>query len=130
MHVWFPVKKSLFRIAGISYFNTTVTSLTLVFTIYLIFYAITLCFIMFICPFVGPLIWTNKILDLILYHTCTFVLRLLHHFDVHISKIKQMNPKMQCHMGKWPPPFFCIIFVVTNCCKISVEIRSIVVKYL
>ena len=62
MHVWFPVKKSLFRIAGISYFNTTVTSLILVFTIYLIFYEITLCFIMFICPFVGPLIWTNKIL--------------------------------------------------------------------
>ena len=48
MHVWFPVKKSLFRIAGISYFNTTVTSLILVFTIYLIFYAITLCCIMFI----------------------------------------------------------------------------------
>ena len=48
MHVWFPVKKSLFRIASISYFNTTVTSLILVFTIYLIFYAITLCCIMFI----------------------------------------------------------------------------------
>jgi hypothetical protein len=30
------------------YFNTTVTSLILVFTIYLIFYAITLCCIMFI----------------------------------------------------------------------------------
>ena len=29
MHVWFPVKKSL--IAGISYFNTTVTSLILVY---------------------------------------------------------------------------------------------------
>ena len=29
----------------------------------MIFYAITLCFIMFICPFVGPLIWTNKILS-------------------------------------------------------------------
>ena len=28
-----------------------------------IFNAITLCFIMFICPFVGPLIWTNKILS-------------------------------------------------------------------
>ena len=65
MHVWFPVKKSLFPIAGISYFNTTVTSLILVFTIYLIFYAITLCLIMFICPFVGPLIWTNKILYLV-----------------------------------------------------------------
>ena len=39
MHVWFPVKKSLFRIAGISYFNTTVMSL------------------------LGPLIWTNKILN-------------------------------------------------------------------
>ena len=25
----------------------------------------TLCFIMFICPFMGPLIWTNKILYLI-----------------------------------------------------------------
>ena len=35
-------------------------SLILVFTIYMIFYAITLCFIMFIRPFVGPLIWTNK----------------------------------------------------------------------
>jgi hypothetical protein len=34
-----------------------------VLTIYLIFYAITLCFIMFICPFVGPLIWTNTILN-------------------------------------------------------------------
>ena len=55
-------KMSLFRIAGISYFNTTVTSLVLLFTIYLIFYAITLCFIMFICPFVSPLIGTNKIL--------------------------------------------------------------------
>ena len=65
MHVWFPVKKSLFRIAGISYFNTTVMSLILVFTIYLIFYAITLCLIMFICPFVGPLIWTNKIVYLV-----------------------------------------------------------------
>jgi hypothetical protein len=31
-----------------------------VLTIYLIFYAVTLCFIMFICPFVGPLIWINK----------------------------------------------------------------------
>ena len=31
----------------------------------MIFYAITLCFIMFICPFMGPLIWTNKILYLI-----------------------------------------------------------------
>jgi putative Mn2+ efflux pump MntP len=30
---------------------------------YMIFYAITLCFIMFMCPFVGPLIWTNKILS-------------------------------------------------------------------
>jgi hypothetical protein len=62
MHVLFPVKKSLFRIAGISvsYFNTTVMSLILVFTIYMIFYAITLCFIMFICPFVVPLIWTNN----------------------------------------------------------------------
>ena len=30
---------------------------------YMIFYAITLCFIMFICPFVGPLIWTNKVLS-------------------------------------------------------------------
>ena len=40
-------------------------SLILVFTIYMIFYAITffLCFIMFICPFVGPLIWTNTILS-------------------------------------------------------------------
>ena len=63
MHVWFPVKKSLFRIAGISYFNTTVMSLILVFTIYMIFYTITLCFIMVICPFMGPLIWTNKILS-------------------------------------------------------------------
>jgi hypothetical protein len=36
-----------------------------VLTIYLIFYAITLSFIMFICPFVGPLIWTNKILYLV-----------------------------------------------------------------
>jgi hypothetical protein len=35
-------------------------SLILVFIIYMIFYAITLCFITFICPFVGPLIWTNK----------------------------------------------------------------------
>ena len=59
--------KNQFRIAGISYFNTTVTSLTVVFTIYLICYAITLCFIMFICPFVGPLIWTNKIFNLYLY---------------------------------------------------------------
>jgi hypothetical protein len=33
MHVWFPVKKSLFRIAGISYFNTTVMSLILVFLV-------------------------------------------------------------------------------------------------
>ena len=31
--------------------------------IYMIFYAIALCFIMFICTFVGPLIWTNKILS-------------------------------------------------------------------
>ena len=38
-------------------------SLILVFIIYMIFYAITLCFMMFICPFVGPLIWTNKILS-------------------------------------------------------------------
>jgi hypothetical protein len=37
--------------------------LILVFTIYMIFYAITLCFIMCICPLVGPLIWTNKILS-------------------------------------------------------------------
>jgi hypothetical protein len=36
-----------------------------VLTIYLIFYAVTLCFIMFICPFVGPLIWINKILYLV-----------------------------------------------------------------
>ena len=56
--------KSQFRIAGISYFNTTVMSLILVFTIYMIFHAITLCFIMFICPFVCPLIWTNKILSI------------------------------------------------------------------
>ena len=55
------------QIAGISYFNTTVMSLILVFIIYLIFYAITLCFIIFICPFVGPLIWTNKILSLMSY---------------------------------------------------------------
>jgi hypothetical protein len=40
-------------------------SLILVFIIYMIFYAITLCFIMFLCPFVGPLIWTNTILS---YH--------------------------------------------------------------
>jgi hypothetical protein len=45
--------------------NTTVITLILVFTIYMIFYAITLCFIMFICPFVGPLIWTNKILSIL-----------------------------------------------------------------
>jgi hypothetical protein len=38
-------------------------SLILVFIIYMIFYAITWCFIMFICPYVGPLIWTNKILS-------------------------------------------------------------------
>ena len=40
-----------------------------VLTIYLIFYAITLCFIMFICPFVGPLIWTTKILYRISLHS-------------------------------------------------------------
>jgi hypothetical protein len=39
----------------------------------MIFYAITLCFIMFICPFVGPLIWTNKILSyLILFRYFIF----------------------------------------------------------
>ena len=48
-----------------SHILTLVMSLILVFTIYMIFYAITLCFIMFICPFVGPLIWTNKILYLV-----------------------------------------------------------------
>ena len=49
--------------------SSGVIYLILVFTIYMIFYAITLCFIMFICPFVGPLIWTNKILSyLILYN--------------------------------------------------------------
>ena len=50
--------------------SSGVIYLILVFTIYMIFYAITLCFIMFICPFVGPLIWTNKILSyLILSYT-------------------------------------------------------------
>jgi hypothetical protein len=90
MHVCFPVKKSLFRIAGISYFNTTVASLILVFTIYLIFYAITLCFIMFICPFVGPLIRTNTILYLVSY-TATFYFYYLknktkHSFSVTASQ--------------------------------------------
>jgi predicted RND superfamily exporter protein len=47
--------------------STLVMSLILVFIIYMIFYAITLCFIMFICPFVGPLIWTNKILFYLIY---------------------------------------------------------------
>ena len=47
----------------VSHILTLVMSLILVFTIYMIYYAITLCFIMFICPFVGPLIWTNKILS-------------------------------------------------------------------
>jgi hypothetical protein len=42
-------------------------SLILVFTIYMIFYAIILCFIRFICPFMGPLIWTNKILSYLIY---------------------------------------------------------------
>jgi len=76
-------KMSLFRIAGISYFNTTVTSLVLVFTIYLIFYAITLCFIMFICPFVGPLIGINKILSYL-------IIRILSIYGVRLEK------------GRWP----------------------------
>ena len=51
----------------VSHILTLVMSLILVFTIYMILYAITLCFIMFICPFVGPLIWTNKILSYLTY---------------------------------------------------------------
>jgi hypothetical protein len=39
----FPYDIPWFQIDGISYFNTTVMSLILVFTIYMIFYAITLC---------------------------------------------------------------------------------------
>jgi type III secretory pathway component EscU len=93
MHVWFPVKKSLFRIAGISYFNTTVMSLILVFAIYMIFYAIALCFIMFIWPFVGPLIWINKILSYLItgvsecsFKKCGKVRELKHFSRMRFSK--------------------------------------------
>ena len=58
----------------VSHILTVVMSLILVFTIYMIFYAITLCFIMFICPFVGPLIWTNKILSYCSYEISHFLL--------------------------------------------------------
>jgi hypothetical protein len=34
MHVWFPVKKSLFRIAGISYFNTNHVSHSCIYNLY------------------------------------------------------------------------------------------------
>ena len=58
----------------VSHILTVVMSLILVFTMYMIFYAITLCFIMFICPFVGPLIWTNKILSYCSYEISHFLL--------------------------------------------------------
>ena len=59
----YQVFKSLIARLLVSHILTLVMSLILVFINYMIFYAITLCFIMFICPFVGPLIWTNKILS-------------------------------------------------------------------
>ena len=34
MHVWFPVKKSLFRIAGIAYFNTSYVSHSCIYNLY------------------------------------------------------------------------------------------------
>ena len=57
----------------VSHILTLVMSLILVFTIYMIYYAITLCFIMFICPFVGPLIWTNKILSYLILQSDVYI---------------------------------------------------------
>jgi hypothetical protein len=61
IHFILPCKELLKQWRIVNNSDTLVMSLILVFIIYMIFYAITLCFIMFICPFVGPLIWTNKI---------------------------------------------------------------------
>ena len=77
----------------VSHILTLVMSLILVFTIYMICYAITLCFIMFICPFVGPLIWTNKILSYLILSLQMFIFQLVeacHQYNKHKTDIIEL----------------------------------------
>ena len=76
MHVWFPVKKSLFRIAGIAYFNTSHVSHSCIYNLYDILCNHLMFYYVYICPFVGPLIWTNEILSILSIYS--FLVRASH----------------------------------------------------
>ena len=105
MHVWFPVKKSLFRIAGISYFNTTVMSLFLYlqFIWYFMQSPVLLCLY---APFVGPLIWTNRILiwtNVVSLNPSHGEVYLMQHYVIKfVSDLRQVS-YILCVLG-FPPP--------------------------